>query len=233
MPAWSLRRRTRLAYPARHGQPANFTVTAELAGLLAIWMLAVVSPGPAFLVISQLAAGRSRAAALGAALGIALGAIAFAALTLWGLGVLITQIAWLGTALRIAGAVYLVYLGLAIFQSATAGDGTQEPARVAAGADAARGLRIGLLTALTNPKAIAFFLSLFAVALPPDLGVADKALLLACGFCIELGWYVFVACALSAGVLRRAYARGRKPIERLLGAALLLLGVRLGAMERT
>ena len=203
----------------------------HLAGLLAIWMLAVVSPGPAFLVLSQLAAARSRAAALGAALGIAAGAIVFAALTLWGLGVLITQIAWLGTALRIAGAVYLVYLGLSMFNAA-AGEPVEEAVPVPPGRDALAGLRIGLLTALTNPKAIAFFLSLFAVALPPHLTAGDKVLLLACGFTIELGWYVLVAFALSSGALRRLYRQAREPIDRVLGAALLLLGVRLGAADR-
>lgn len=203
----------------------------HLAGLLAIWMLAVVSPGPAFLVLSQLAAARSRAAALGAALGIATGAIIFAALTLWGLGVLITQIAWLGTALRIAGAVYLVYLGLSMFNAAAA-EAPEAAVPVPPGRDALAGLRIGLLTALTNPKAIAFFLSLFAVALPPHLTTGDKVLLLACGFAIELGWYVLVAFALSSGALRRLYRHARKPIDRVLGAALLLLGVRLGAADR-
>jgi threonine efflux protein len=202
----------------------------HIGPLLAIWMLAVVSPGPAFLMLSQLAAGRSRVAALGAALGIATGAIVFAALTLWGLGVLVTQIAWLGTVLRIAGAIYLVYIGLSLFHAASE-PAAQEPKRnaAAAAADAIAGFRVGLLTALTNPKAIAFFLSLFAVALPPDLSTGEKAALLACGFTIELGWYVVVAIALSTGRLRSLYARARKPIDRLLGAALLLLGVRLGA----
>lgn len=207
------------------------TLAPHLAGLLAIWTLAVVSPGPAFLVVSQLAAGRSRAAGLGAALGITTIAIAYAALTLWGMGVLVTQVAWLGTALRIAGAIYLVYLGLLIFQAAATAPEAQ-PAGVPAARDFAAGLRIGALTGASNPKAIAFFLSLFAVALPPDLTAADKGFLLACGFGIELGWYVFVALALSTGALRRAYRAARKPIDRVLGAALLLLGVRLGAVDR-
>src|SRR5262245_47456969 len=142
------------------------TAFSDLLGVLAIWLLAVVSPGPAFLVLSQLAAGRSRAAALGAALGIALGAVLFAALTMWGLAVVVTQIAWLGTLLRVAGAVYLVYLGLGLFHAASA-ERSEAPAPRERGADEAAGLRIGLITALTNPKAIAFFLSLFAVALPP------------------------------------------------------------------
>lgn len=201
---------------------------ADLGGVLAVWVLAVVSPGPAFLVLSQLAAGRSRAAALGASLGIALGAMLFAVLTMWGLAVVVTQIAWLGTALRIAGALYLVYLGLSLFQAAS-GDSAVAPAPAPAGADFVAGFRIGALTSITNPKAIAFFLSLFAVALPPALPLAGKLTLLAAGFGIEIGWYVLVALVLSTGHLRAAYARARKGLERVLGAALVLLGVRLGA----
>jgi len=198
----------------------------EILGVLAIWMLAVVSPGPAFLVLSQLAAGRSRAAALGASLGIAVGATIFASLTLWGLAVVVTQIAWIGTILRIAGAVYLVYLGLTIFQHASAaGSEAASPPR---GGDVVAGFRIGLLTALTNPKAIAFFLSLFAVALPPHMPLAEKLALLTAGFIIEVSWYVLVAFALSTGWLRARYARARATIDRVLGSGLVLVGVRLG-----
>jgi len=204
------------------------SLVSDLAGVLAIWLLAVVSPGPAFLVLSQLAAGRSRAAALGAALGIAVGAAIFASLTLWGLAVVVTQIAWLGTALRICGAVYLVYLGLSLFNAASPADAAEaRPAR--ANEDALAGFRTGLLTALTNPKAIAFFLSLFAVAVPPTLSLAGKLVLLGAGFGIELGWYVLVALVLSTERQRALYARARKGIERVLGAALVLLGVRLGS----
>lgn len=204
------------------------SLLADIAGVLAIWALAVVSPGPAFLVITQLAAGRSRAAALWAALGQALGAIFYAALTLWGFAVVVSQIAGLGTALRIAGALYLVFLGLSIFHAATR-PAPAEAADAPAAAGAAAGFGIGLATALTNPKAIAFFLSLFAVALPAELAPASQAALLAAGFAMELSWYVLVALALSAGGPRRLYRRLRAPIEKVLGAALLLLGVRLGA----
>jgi threonine efflux protein len=204
-------------------------ITAQLAGLLAIWFLAVISPGPAFLVLSHLAIGRSRASALGGALGQSLGAILYAALTLWGLAVLVTQIAWLGSVLRIAGAVYLIYLGLSLFLSASQEEGPSTQPQVSAGADAWAGFRIGFITAMTNPKAIAFFVSLFAVALPADLTNGERLFVLACGFAMELSWYVFVAFALSSERLRRLYARARKPIDRILGAALLLLGVRLGA----
>jgi threonine/homoserine/homoserine lactone efflux protein len=199
----------------------------EIAGLLAIWLLAIVSPGPAFLVVSQAAVGRSRPTALGVALGISVGTTIYAALTLWGFTALVTQISWMGTVMRLVGAVYLVYLGLALFH------GTSAPAEpelaTPTSADARAGFRLGMLTALTNPKAIAFYLSLFAVALPPDMPHAAKVILLAAGFSLEIAWYALVALALSTGGPRRLYARAKRTIDRVLGAALLLIGVRLGA----
>jgi len=143
----------------------------------------------------------------------------------------VTQVAWLGTALRIAGAIYLVYLGLALFHAASDGSASGERPASRDG-DFTAGLRIGFLTAITNPKAIAFFLSLFAVALPPDLSTAGKLKLLAAGFAIELGWYALVVCLLSTGWPRRAYARARRTIDRVLGAVLLLAGVRIGVADR-
>jgi threonine/homoserine/homoserine lactone efflux protein len=202
----------------------------ELASVLAIWLLAVVSPGPAFLVMSQAAMGRSRPAAIGTAFGITTGAMLYAALTLWGFTAVVMQIAWLGTALRVAGAVYLVYLGLMLFQSAAAAPAPGE-LEAERGGNARSGYRVGLLTALTNPKAIAFFLSLFAVALPPEMPGAAKWILLLAGFFIEIGWYLLVAFVLSSGGPRRLYARARATLDRVLGAGLLLLGVRIGTAD--
>ena len=199
--------------------------TPEMWGVLAIWMLAVMSPGPAFLVLSQLAAGRSRSTALGASLGIALVAVTFAALTMGGLAVVIAKVGWLATALRIAGAFYLIYLGLSLFRNSGA-QPTEAPP-TSGGRDFAAGLRTGILTAAGNPKAIAFFMSLFVVALPHDLSLAAKLQLLASGFAIEMGWYALVSAVLSTPWVRRRYARARATIERVLGTALVLAGVRI------
>jgi threonine efflux protein len=197
-----------------------------ILGVLAIWCLAVVSPGPAFLVVSQTAAARSRRTALGVSLGLATGATLYATLTLAGLAVLVTRIAWLGYALRFLGAAYLVYLGISMLRAPARG--TEIAGEAIEGATLARGFRTGLLTALTNPKGIAFFLSLFAVVLPHDLGALQSTLLLSCGFAIELVWYTLVSFAFSTARLRALYLRARTAIERVLGSALVLLGLRLG-----
>src|SRR5438132_12191534 len=140
----------------------------EIAGLLAIRMLAIVSPGPAFLVVSQAAVGRSRATAFGVALGISVGTIIYAALTLWGFTAVVARVGWLGTALRIAGALYLVYIGLSLFHSPGAPSVEHTPPE-SSPEGARTGFRLGMIPALTNPQSIAFYLSLFAAPLPPHI----------------------------------------------------------------
>lgn len=115
-------------------------MTPSIAGVLAIWLLAVVSPGPAFLVLSRMAAGRSRVAAFGTALGIAACALLFAVLTLYGLAVVVTRISWLGYALRIAGAAYLVCLGIQLLRSPKGAATPRSRGGRAFHANAARGL---------------------------------------------------------------------------------------------
>jgi len=77
-----------------------------------IWLAAVISPGPNFLVVSRLALSRSRTSAIGATFGIAAGSLIYAALTLFGLSVLILRFAWLGETIRVVGGAYLVWLGI-------------------------------------------------------------------------------------------------------------------------
>jgi threonine/homoserine/homoserine lactone efflux protein len=199
--------------------------TPEMLGVLAIWALAVVSPGPAFLVLSQAAAGRSRAAALGVSLGIAIVAVTYAALTMYGLAVVVAQVGWLAAALRIAGALYLIYLGLTLFRNS--GAPQEEDVQEQGAAHFVAGIRTGLITAAGNPKAIAFFLSLFAAVLPHDLTSGAKVELLVAGFFIEMSWYMLVASVLSTRWVRRQYARARATIDRVLGSALVLAGVRM------
>lgn len=64
---------------------------AIIIGATLIWLAAVVSPGPNFLVVSRLALSRSRGSAIGAAFGIAVGSLIYAALTMFGLSVLILR----------------------------------------------------------------------------------------------------------------------------------------------
>ncbi|MDN7452505.1 LysE family translocator [Burkholderia cenocepacia] len=100
------------------------------------------------------------------ALGIASPHAVWAAMAIFGLGLIVAKLAWLYEAIRIAGAAYLIYLGIktlsGLRQSTQQAESASQPI-VRGGVHA---YRKGLLLGLTNPKAAAFFDSLFVTLLP-------------------------------------------------------------------
>lgn len=203
-----------------------------IVGATLIWLAAVVSPGPNFLIVSRLALSRSRRSAIDATFGIAAGSVIYAALTMFGLSVLILRFAWLGDTLRIMGGTYLVWLGI---QAWRARPEDLHPTAAGAVQDAPsllRGFRVGFLTEITNPKGIAFFLGLFAAAVPAATPLWAKLAVLTSGGVIEVVWYTAVSFALSSGPMRAGYQRVRRTVDRVLGTLLIVLGLKVALDAR-
>jgi threonine/homoserine/homoserine lactone efflux protein len=192
---------------------------------LGLYAAVVVSPGPSFALVSRLAMSGAPRAAVGSALGFALAAGFYAILTMTGLSLLLANVGWLASVIQIAGGLYLIYLGIGAWISGSKGEH--------GGAQRSRdrgflaGLRIGTLVNLSNPKAIAFFLGLYAVAIPPDMPLWVKATILACSFLLDMSWYLSVVVLFSTRQARAVYDRFGRWIERLLGAVLAGIGIRL------
>lgn len=200
---------------------------AAAATIAAVWAVTVVSPGPNFLITAQAAARYDRRAGLLVAAGIGLGTLIWAGGSLAGLAVLFRTAAWAYTAVKLIGAAYLVVAGLLMVRAAL---------RPAAGAAATpipsgRAFRIGLLTDLSNPKAAAFFASLFAVAVPPSAPVDAQAALALLVTAMAWGWYSLVAVAMTTPPVLAAYRRAERWIVGITGAVFAGIGVRL-AVER-
>ncbi|MBP0649812.1 LysE family transporter, partial [Mycobacterium tuberculosis] len=140
---------------------------------LGVVVLAYASPGPDFVAVTA-AALTSRKTGFGAALGVAAASLIWAGAALAGLGLVLTRIGWLYEAIRLAGAAYLVYLGGRMLIGALK---PSAAATIVAGGDAGfgKGFSRGFLVNLTNPKAAAFFGSLFVSLLPAEAGPAVYA----------------------------------------------------------
>jgi threonine/homoserine/homoserine lactone efflux protein len=193
---------------------------ATVCTTLGLYAAAVVSPGPNFAFVSRLAIAAPKRVAFAACFGIALAATCYAILSMTGLALVIKKIAWLVSAVQIAGGSYLIYLGVTAWLSSVKGQHETSERRVNFG----RGLRSGFFAQLSNPKAIAFFLSLYAVAVPSDTAPWAKAMILAGGFILELGWYSTVTTLLSQGPARAFYDKFARWIERALGTVLAGFG---------
>lgn len=199
------------------------------ATITLVWAVTVLSPGPNFLATVQAALGRSRRAGLEVALGISFGTTIWATASLLGLGLLFQSAGWLYHAVRIAGAAYLIFLGVATLLSARRAAGPASVVGPAVGG--LRAVRRGLLTDLSNPKAAAFFTSLFAVTVPPSAPFWFDAATVALVVAIAGGWYALCACAVSLAPVAAFYRRARRAITAVAGVVFLALGLRL-ASER-
>jgi threonine efflux protein len=89
------------------------------------------------------------------------------------------------------------------------------------------GLRTGFIVDLSNPKSIAFFIGLYAVAVPHETALWAKVCIIAGCFVLETLWYGLVAAMLSTPAALALYRRVGKGIERTIGACLTGFGIRM------
>lgn len=198
----------------------------QFLALASVFLLGAMSPGPDFVAVTSHALV-SRRAGLKVALGIAAAIMVWAALAMFGLGLLLTQIAWAQLAVRIAGAVYLGYLGSKILLSVW----QAQPPLPVHGAEATGPWQSGFVVGITNPKTAAFFASLFISVLPMQAPIWVQAVSLAIIGLIAMTWFGLVALMFSTGRVRAAYANVRRPIDALLGATLIALGARIAVSQ--
>jgi threonine/homoserine/homoserine lactone efflux protein len=197
---------------------------AAILGALAV---GVVSPGPSFVLVVRTALADSRRAGLASALGMGLGGVGFAGLALLGLHAVLTQAGWAALALKLAGAAYLLVLAVGLWRGADAPLAGAPAAPAGAPGGSARAFALGLATQLSNPKTAIVYASVFAALLP---AAPPRWLMIALPpavFLLEAGWYVVVALAFSAARPRALYARAKRAIDRVAGAVMAALGVRL------
>ena len=199
-----------------------------LLGLAFVHLLAVASPGPSTVLVVQTAAV-SRRGGLIAAFAMMLGAVAWAAAALYGLQALFTHFAWLYLVFRIAGGLFLIWLAVMIWRHAR--DPLPEIAAPAPGGDGRIFVR-ALLLQLSNPKIMVFFGSIFLSILPQDLPGWMQAVVLAIVAFDEFTWFALLALMFSGNTARAFYRRAKFWLDRIMGGALALLGLRLALSTR-
>lgn len=193
-----------------------------LAAVFVAHLLATLSPGPNVLLVMHTALQHGRRAGVLAGLGIATGAALWCAAVLLGLSLLLQRFEALSMGLRIAGAAYLFWLGLRLWQGATLDTFGMAPALSRGGAQA---FTRGLLTNLSNPKALLFYGSIFAALLAPGLPLWLRLAAVAIVVADSAAWHVALACLFSTAGAREVYRRAKPAIDRTAAVALAALGL--------
>lgn len=197
----------------------------DLFAVMAITLLAVISPGPDFAMVTRNSLMASRRAGLLTALGIAAAVWVHIAYTMAGIGLIIQQSIVLFTIVKLVGAAYLVFLGLSMLRGRPADAEAASP--IPSALDGSAAFRVGFLTNALNPKTTVFIVSLFVQVVSPETSLATQ---IAYGGFISAShfvWFVLVALFFSQEGLRNRLMRVRHSIDRVFGALLVGLGVSL------
>nr|WP_162468002.1 LysE family transporter [Streptomyces adustus] len=201
-----------------------------MIALLAVWLLALASPGPDFLAVTHSAMARSRRDAMWVGLGVTTANALWIFSSLAGVTVLLTRVQVVYDTIRIAGALYLLYLSFQMLRSIRQpGESAQVAVVKAESRSRVAAWRIGALTNLGNPKVAVFFTSVFAAILPAHLGWGQRTGAgLALVFIAGVWFSVVVARVFSLPKIAAAYRRARRYIDSVTGVMLAGLAVRIG-----
>lgn len=196
-----------------------------LAAIGGVYFAMVASPGPNFLIVSQLAlSGRTRLG-IAVAAGVATGSVIWATLAMLGVAAILAHAGVIYDVVRLAGAAYLIWCGLKLAWAARTAETAAQP--VAVPRSPLLAYRAGLMTNLTNPKAGAFWTSIFSSMFPrhAPAGLFLGTLLLVVA--ISGGWYSLIAIGLATERVQRRYLAMRRWIDATCGAVMVGLGVHL------
>lgn len=193
---------------------------------LGLLLLLTLSPGASFALISAVAVGHGRRAALVASLGIATGVVVHAAASALGLSVVLAASPEAFTVVKTAGAVYLAYLGVRTLLRGR----TRRAAATVRPSGGAFYTR-GLLTNLLNPQVAIFYLTFLPQFIHSTEPVLAKSLLFGVSHAgIVISWFAVYAYGLTSLASR---VRVIQPwIERISGVVLIVFALRLLQQSR-
>jgi threonine/homoserine/homoserine lactone efflux protein len=209
------------------------SATLVLVSVFAVFLPALILPGPDFVAVVRTALTRGTAAGILTSLGVATGLALYAALSLLGLSAILVQHQWLAWAVRALGGCYLVYLGLRlVFTRTETNVATAENALRPPGARPSRTFVFGFLVTLTNPKAIVLFASVFATAVTATTPLWLMVTMVALVFASALLWYACVSWFMASAAVRARVARAGHWVERTAGLSFIAVGGRILADTR-
>ena len=198
------------------------TTIALLLPLAGVLFLSVASPGPNFVIVTSTAVAQRRAGVM-TGLGLAAASGTWAAIAIAGFGLLVTHVAWVHSALRLAGATYLIWLGLKMVLTA------RQPLAVSAPAASSdwHAAKKGYVVSMTNPKSVAFYGSIFALMVPAQAPAWLDLAVVALSIGISGAWYCTMALLASHPSVRRLLIRRKAVLDTTAGLLLMGLGGRM------
>jgi threonine/homoserine/homoserine lactone efflux protein len=191
--------------------------------------LALLSPGPDFLLIVKSTIQNERKDTIGIALGITSANAVYISLCLVGVGSILTTSVFLMITLKVIGGLFLIYLAI---QSLHASKNSYNGLDIADPTNSNlkkstffKEFLTGFMSGVLNPKNLFFYLSLFTVVLTPDISFAFKLSLGIWMTVVVFLWDLMVIFVLSTRTMQSKFTKGAYYIDKVAGVLLGFIGI--------
>jgi threonine/homoserine/homoserine lactone efflux protein len=198
-------------------------VTVALAHFLAL-----LSPGPDFVLVVKSAIKNNGKNAIGVAMGIASANALYITLCLIGVGSILAASIFVMVGLKIVGGIFLIYLAVQALRARKSSYNNFDIAD-SANLDVIKTTFLkefitGFMSGILNPKNLLFYLSLFTVVLTPDFGFVFKLALGIWMTSIVFLWDLSVIFLLSTPKVRSKFTKAAYYIDKVTGVLLGVIG---------
>ena len=197
-----------------------------LIAMCIIDLLAMISPGPDFLVVVRNSVKYSPAIGRYTAVGIALGLVVHMTYCILGLGLIISQSIMLFNLIKYLGAAYLICIGIASFMSKDEDLdlSVKKDEKILSPKEA---IKMGFYINALNPKATLAFVSLFSAFITPE--TPDRIQYAFAVFVIvsSVMWFSLVASIFTIQKVQAAFNKAKSRVDRTIGIMLVSLGLKV------
>ena len=194
-----------------------------------IQLAATISPGPAFAMTVRTATGHGHRSGIALSIGLGLAVGTLMLLVACGLALLIQESLLLFDILKYAGAAYLAYIGIKALcaKKKNGDDAVIDSKNIPKNLNIWQAVRRGYITNILNPKGIVFFTAVFTQFLHHDTPFWLISIYCIISMITEAGWFSLVSVVLTHSVVRARYMAVAHWIERVCGALLITLAVKI------
>ncbi len=197
-----------------------------LIAMCMIDLLAMISPGPDFLVVVKNSIRYSSRIGCYTAVGIALGLMVHMTYCILGLGLVISKSILLFNLIKYLGAAYLICIGIMSFMS------KDEPLQVDAKKETqmispAEAVKMGFFVNALNPKATLAFVSLFSAFITPDTPLRIPLAFAVFTIIASVLWFSLVASIFTIQKVKSIFDKAKSRVDRTMGILLVSLGLKV------
>src|SRR5690554_6579373 len=189
--------------------------------------LALLSPGPDFVLVVKSAVRNDRSKAIGVAAGISTANALYIALCLAGVGALLASSVWVMISLKIIGGLFLLFLAIQALRAKRSAyaELSVDNDKIQYGKSSfIKVFIIGFMSGILNPKNLLFYLSLFTVVLTSDVGLAFKIALGVWMTLVVFFWDTAIIFMLSTNKARSRFTKLAYYIDKITGVILGVVG---------